>query len=259
MVEIGNIYGHGFNDQQIEKLRLVGFRFRPQVSRFAGSQVLRFIDFPEGPSLEFIDIEDERDYLEFLPKGMVPYCPGINLVLPESAPPGLKDFQSKLKDWGPYSLHVNYDGSDDPGKPGWNYLNFEVPVVRDTFIWLTEPEEPKPSRKLVANHPNKTNCVTGLVFDMEEEELLDLSRLVEAEMVEGVFEIDGVRIFFRDAFECSKKIANKKFPLIAVVVKAESLNKIRAIDNVVEEIHCVSKPSLYIPTNEHSWDLIVTT
>jgi hypothetical protein len=259
MVEIGNIYGHGFDDQQIEKLGLLGFRFRPQVSRFAGSQVLRFIDFPELPSLEFIEVEDERDYLAFLPKGMVPHCPGINLVLSKGATTGLKGFQDKFKDWEPYSLHVNYDGSDDPGKPGWNYLNFEVPVVRDTFVWLTEPEEPKPSRNVVADHPNKTNCVTGLVFDLEEKELLDLSRLVDAKIVEGVFEIDGVKIFSRDAFECSKKIANKKFPLIAVVVKADSLKYIRVVDNVVEKTHCFSKPSLCIPTNELSWDLIVTT
>jgi hypothetical protein len=258
-VKISNIYGHGFNDQQIEKLELMGFSIRPQVSRFAGSQVLRFIDFPEWPSLEFIEVEDEGDYLEFLPKGMVPYCPGINLVLSESAPTGLKGFQSKLKDWGPYSLHVNYDGGDDPGKPGWNYLNFEIPVVRDTFIWLTRPELPKPSRNMVAVHPNKVNSVIGLVFDMEGEELLDLSRLVDAKIVEGIFEIDGVKIFSRNAFECSKKISIKEFSLVAIVVRTESLNNFQVGEEGAEEIRCFSKPSIYIPTNELSWDLIVTT
>jgi hypothetical protein len=259
MLKINNIYGHGFDDQQIEQLQLLGFKFRPQVSRFAGSQVLHFIDFTELPSLEFIEVKDEHDYLAFLPKGMVPHCPGINLVLSKRATTGVKRFRDKYKDWEPYPLHVNYDGSDDPGKPGWNYLNFEVPVVRDAFIWLTEPEEPEPSRNLVTDHPNKVNCVAGLVFDVEAEELLDLSRLVEAEMVEGVFEIDGVKIFSREAFECSKKITSKKFPLIAVVVKAESLKYIHALDEVVEEIACFSKPCLYSPTNELSWDLIVTT
>ena len=259
MLKISNIYGHGFDDQQIEKLQLMGFRFQPQVSRFAGSQVLWFIDFPELPSLEFIEVEDERDYLAFLPKGMVPHCPGINLVLSKRAPTGLKSFQDKYKDWGPYSLHFNYDGSDDPGKPGWNYLNFEVPVVRDTFIWLTEPEEPKPSKNVVTDHPNKANCVAGLVFDLEEEALHNLSRLVEAEMVEGVFEIDGVKIFSKNAFECSKKISNKKFPLIAIVVKSGSLTNLQVEEGEAEEIHFFSKPSLYIPTNELSWDLIVTT
>jgi len=259
MVKISNIYGHGSNDQQIEKLGLMGFNIRPQVSRFAGSQVLRFIDFPELPSLEFIEIEDERDYLEFLPKGMVPYCPGINLVLSESTPTGLEGFQSNLKDWRPYSLHVNYNGSDDRGKPGWNYLNFEIPLVRDTFIWLTEPEEPKPSRNMVAYHPNKVNRVIGLVFNVEEEELLDLSQLVDAKIVEGIFEINGVKIFSRNAFECSKKISNKEFPLVAIVVEAQSLNNLQVEEQGAEEIHCLSKPSFHIPTNALSWDLIVTT
>jgi hypothetical protein len=259
MLKIGNIYGHGFNDQQIEKLGLMGFSIRPQVSRFAGSQVLRFIDFPEWPSLEFIEVEDEKDYLEFLPKGMVPYCPGINLVLSTNAPTGLIDFQGKFKDWGPYSIHVNYDGSDDAGKPGWNYLNFEIPVARDTFIWLTEQEEPKPSVNLVTIHPNKVNCVTGLVFDMEEDEILEFSQLVDTKIVDGVFKVNGVKIISRNAFDCSKRISDKEFPLVAIVVRSESLNNLQVEGEGVEEIQFFSKPSLYIPTNELSWDLIITT
>jgi hypothetical protein len=259
MIEIGNIYGHGINDQQIERLQSLGFSFRPGVSWYAGSQKLRFIDFIEGPSLELIEVEDEKDYFDFLPVGMVPHCPGINLVLSKNATMGLKDFQDNFEDWGPYSLHVNYDGSDDPGKPGWNYLNFEVPVVRDTFIWLTEREEPQPERNLVTDHPNQANCVTGLVFDLEEEKLLDLARLVEADIVEGGFEIAGVRIISREAFECSKKIAGKKFPLIAVIVETESLRYFHDLEDVAEEILCSSKPSLYIPLNEMSWVLIITT
>jgi hypothetical protein len=259
MLKIDSIYGHGFNDQQTERLESMGFRIRPLVSRFAGSQVLRFIDFSEGPSLEFIEIEDEREYLEFLPKGMVPYCPGINLVLSEIAPQGLKEFQNKFKDWGPYSLHVNYDGSDDAGKPGWNYLNFEIPLVRDTFIWLTEAEEPKPNRNIVTDHPNKVNNVIGLVFDLEEQELLNLSQLVCAKIVEGIFEINKVKIFSKDSFECSKKISNKEFPLVAIVLKSESPNYLQVEKIRAQEIHFFSKPSLHIPMNELSWDLIVTT
>jgi hypothetical protein len=211
------------------------------------------------PSLEFVDVEDEKDYLTFLPKGMVPYCPGINLVLYDSVTTGLEAFQSKFKDWGPYSLHVNYDGSDDPGMPGWNYLNFEIPVVRDTFIWITDPEEPKPSRNIVTNHSNKVSSVKGLVFDLDEEELLDLSRLVDAEIIEGVVEIEGVEIFSKNAFECSMKMPTKKFPLVAIVVKTESLNTLQGRELEAEEILCFSKPSIHIPTNELSWDLIVTT
>lgn len=259
MLEISNIYGHGFNEQQVERLGTMGFRIRPQVSRFAGSQVLRFIDFPELPSLEFIHVDDEKDYLTFLPKGMVPYCPGINLVLAESIPTGLEAFKSRFKDWKPYSLHANYDGSDDPGMPGWNYLNFEIPLVKDTFIWLTDPEEPKPSRSRITNHPNEASRVKGLVFDLEEEQLLDLSRLVDAEISEGLFEIDGLMIFSKTAFECSKRIANKKFPLVAVLVEVETLYGLQGRELGAEVGLCFSRPCMHIPTNELSWDLIATT
>jgi hypothetical protein len=258
MIEIGNIYGHGFEDRDIEQLQSMGFSIRPRVSWYAGSQKLRFIDFSEGPSLELIEVEDEQDYFDFLPAGMVPYCPGINLVLAEKTTKGLQGFQEEFKDWGPYSFHVNYDGSEDPGKPGWSYLNFEVPVVQDTFIWLTEREEPQPERNLVTDHPNKASVVSGLVFDLPEADLHDLSRLVGEEIVEGGFEIDGVKIFSKDAFNCSKKIAGKKFPLIAVIVETESLRYFHDLEDVAEEILCSSKPTLYIPLNEMSWDLIIT-
>ena len=128
MLTINNIYGHGYSQTQIEKLHSLGFIIRDQGSKFAGSQLLRFIDFPERPYLEFIEVESESEYLDFLPKGMVPYCPGINLLIPQRSAKDISDFQQAYQDWGSNSIHVNYDGSNEPDKPGWNYLT-------STFQW----------------------------------------------------------------------------------------------------------------------------
>jgi hypothetical protein len=258
MLTFSNIYGHGFCEAQIERLRTLGFKIRDQVSRFAGSQILRFIDFPEWPSLEFIEIENEKDYLDFLPKGMVPFCPGINLYIRQSSSKSINDFQQAHHDWGSDLIHVNYDGSDEPDKPGWNYLNFDIPVVRDTFVYLTKPDDPEPVRNVVTDHPNTAKQVIGLIFDVDEGDLVKLADLAGVEMVEGGMDLDGVQIWSSNALAGKIKFPKKQFPLAAIFIEAESIDFFRDKEEV-QIIEYLSKPTAYIDTTDLSWDLIVTT
>jgi hypothetical protein len=258
MLTINNIYGHGYVEVQIERLHSLGFKIRDQVSRFAGSQLLRFVDFPEGPSLEFIEVESEREYFDFLPKGMVPYCPGVNLLIPQSSSKGISDFQQTYQTWGSNSIHVNYDGSDEPDKPGWNFLNFDVPVVRDTFVYLTKMDDPKPMRKVVADHPNSTKQVIGVVFDLDEEYFVKLVNLTGVEMVGGGMNLAGVQIWSSNALMGNIRILKKQFPLAAIVIQAESIDFFQGKEGV-KVFEYLSKPTVYIETSELSWDLIVTT
>jgi hypothetical protein len=243
MLTINNIYGHGYDQTQIEKLRSLGFIIRDQGSRFAGSQLLRFVDFPERPYLEFIEVESESEYFDFLPKGMVPYCPGINLLIPQRSSQGISDFQRAYQDWGSNSIHVNYDGSDEPDKPGWNYLNFDVPVVRDTFVYLMKMDDPKPARKVATDHPNTAKQVIGLVFDLDEE---------------GGMDLDGVQLWSSNALAGKIRVPEKQFPLAAIVIKAESIDFFRDKDDV-KVFEYLSKPAVHIETTDLSWDLVVTT
>ena len=258
MLTINNIYGHGYGEAQIEKLRSLGFKIREQASRYAGSQLLHFVDFPEQPYLEFIEVESEREYFDFLPKGMIPYCPGINLLIPQSSSKGISDFQQAYQEWGTNSIHVNYDGSDEPDKPGWNYLNFDVPVVRDTFVYLMKMEDPKPVRNVATDHPNSAKQVIGLVFDLDEEDLVKLANLTRVEMVGGGMDLDGVQIWSSNALAGNIRISAKKFPLAAIVIKAESIDFFRDKEEV-KIFEYLSKSTAYIQTTELSWDLIVTT
>ncbi len=258
MLTISNVYGHGYDEVQIRRLRSLGFEFREQVSRFAGSQLLRFVDFPVGPALEFIEVEDESEYRGFLPTGMTPYCPGISLLLAQDSPGTIADFQHQYQEWGPNSRHVNYDGSDDPDGPGWNYLNFDVPVVRDTFVYLSQPEEPKPVHKVAARHSNTAKQVIELVFNLEEGELRKLARLIGAEIGGGETSAGGVRILSSDATAGEISLPEKRFPLAAIVVLAESLDFFQGREDV-EAFEYFAKPSVHIETTGSSWDLIVTT
>jgi hypothetical protein len=258
MLTISNIYGHGYGHAQIERLRSLGFRIRDQVSTFAGSQLLRFVDFAEPPALEFIEVEDESAYAGFLPSGMVAYCPGINLLIPQDSSKVQSDYEQSYQAWGPYSLHVNYDGSEESDRPGWNYLNFDVPVVRDTFIYLTEMDDPRPVRRVETDHPNTAKRVTGLVFDLDETDLAKLANLVGAEMVGGQFDLGGVQIWASNAAAGNIKIPEKRFPLAAIIIEAESMEFFRVKDRV-RATDFLSRPAAHIKTTEFSWDLIVTT
>jgi hypothetical protein len=258
MLEIRNIYGHGFGHAKVAELERAGFTVRPEISHYAGTQICRFLDFEEGPALELIEVADEKAYLDFVPKGMKPFAPGINLVVPDYAERELSDFDRKYKEWGPYSLHVNYDGSNDPGKPGWNYLNFERPVIRDTFLWLTRLDEPRPRRAFLPHHPNGVQGVMGLLFGMDEDALERLSRLAEAELVDGALEINGVRIWSQDALDVPLRFRDKTFPLFAVVLKAESLDGFPQDPKEIEIVSFQSRPAIRIRTNDLSWDILIT-
>jgi len=258
MLTINDIYGHGYGEAQIERLCSLGFKIRDQVSRFAGSQLLRFIDFSKRPSLEFIEVENESEYFDFLPKGMVSYCPGIGLLIPQSSSKDISDFQRTFQVWGCNSRHANYDGSDEPDKPGSNNLNFDVPVVKDTFVYLTKLDDPKPVRKVVSDHPNTAKQVIGLIFDLDKEKLVKLANLTGVEIVGGGMDLDGVQIWSSNALVGKIGIPKKRFPLAAIVVKAESIDFFREKEEA-KIFEYWSKPTAYIQTTELSWDLIVTT
>ncbi len=79
MLTISNIYGHGFDQALCARMETLGFRMRPQVSTYMGTQLCRFIDFASGPALELIEVESEQAYLDFVPDGMGPTAPAFRL------------------------------------------------------------------------------------------------------------------------------------------------------------------------------------
>ncbi len=260
MLKINNIYGHGYGQTQIEHLHAWGFRVRHPVSRFAGSQLLRFVDFATGPSLEFIEVESETEYFDFLPKGMVPYCPGINLLIPPSSSRDIGEFRQIYHDWGadPRNITSITMGVTSRISPGWNFLNFDVPVVRDTFIYLTQLDDPQPDRKTDTDHPNSAKQVRGLVFTLDEEELAKLAKLAGARMVAGTINLDCVQIWSSKTLQNDRILPEKRFPLAVVVIKANSLDFFVGKKDVTV-VEFESQPAAYINTPDLSWDMLITT
>jgi len=255
MLSISNVYGHGYDAQQISRLEQLGFNIRPQVSRYMGAQLCRFIDFERGPCLELIQVEDDRAYMDFLPDGMRAYCPGISLVVPSTETIG--DYEARERHLRPYSLHVNYDGSSDALKPGWNYLNFGIPVVKDTFIWLTAYDEPRPIREHLTQHPNRVTEIAGLVFDLESEDLKELRKLNRGSVSEGSFQIGNVSVWSKDVLGDVLELQGKNFPLKAIVLRVENPNYFSSLTENIRYGSFRSQPAVFIATSHISWDLVI--
>lgn len=259
MFTISNIYGHGFDGSQFSRLEALGFRRRSQVSRYMGSQLCYFIDFKEAPSLELIEVEEDKEYLNFIPPGMIPYCPGISLTLTSGSKLSLNDFEREFQQLRPYALHVNYDGSLAPRGPGWNYLNFGGPVVMNTFIWLTEFDEPRPVRRYEMDHPNTVIGVEGLVFDLEIENLKGFSQLIGKNIEGERLKIDRLQAWSKHALNNLPHLHDKVFPLVMVILKAQQLDYFAALPDGAKEVSFMSRPAIHIETNKLSWDLLITT
>jgi hypothetical protein len=252
MLTISNIYGHGFDKPQFSKLEAFGFRMRPEVSTYMGSQLCHFIDFESGPALEFIEVEDHQAYLDFVFEGMKAYCPGISFVLAESSTKTVGDFEREFHDLEPYLLHVNYDSSQTPAAPGWNYLNFKIPVVADTFVWLTAFDQPRPVRHFETTHPNGVTGVIGLVFDLDCVDLDVLARLLKTDFSGGALQAGGVSIRAKDALP---PLVAKTFPLKAIVLRAKNLDFFAA--SAVRASSFMAHPAVHIHTNPLAWDLLI--
>lgn len=246
---IGNVYGHGFDASQVSALEAMGFSLRPGASVYAGSQLCRFIDFETGPSLELIEVTDRSDYASFVPPGMVPYCPGISLLVEHGAPAALDRYQDDFADLQPYGLHVPYRAS---GGPGWHYLNFTVPVLAGTFIWLTALDAPKPAPSRTTLHANGARRVTGLVFACTDQDLEPLARLAGESVDRRPLRIGGITVTATDA-------STARFPLLAVVLQADSLAAFGSGATSADASEVCGRPAVRVQTNPLAWELWITT
>lgn len=258
MLNVGNVYGHGFSKEGRTAIQAAGFAMRPGASRYDGAQLCHYLDFEEGPSLEVVEVEDPKAYLDFVPLGMKPYAPGISLVVPDWADRDFPFFEKRFASLRPYRLHMNYDGSHARGRPGWNYLNFALPVIRDTFVWLTQLDEPRPRRSAALPHPNGARGVRGLVFDVDAKALTRLAGLVETDLVDGAVDVDGVLVWSREAIDGAVPMTPKVFPLAAVVVETADLGALPKGFATGRETTFGDRAAVHLRTNDLSWDLLLT-
>lgn len=258
MLVIGNIYGHGFGRDEAAAIERAGFAVRAQPSRRAGGTVSRFVDFEEGPALELVEVDNPRAYLDAVPDGMMPYAPGVSLIVPSWAERDLSDFARRHAVFRPYPTHAAYDGSGDTSSPGWNHLNFATPLIPGVFAWLTQLDDPQPRKPAAPRHPNGAVGVRGIIVEGKAGCLRNLARVAEVEVMNDSVTIEGVTLWPSASLEDVPRISGKAFPLLAVVIDLPDLN---SVPRDVREGHTTSfdaRPAVRIPTNDLAWDLVLT-
>jgi hypothetical protein len=257
MLSIGTLYAHGYSQDQLDRIQALGFSLRPAPSTYAGSQSLRFIDFMNPPALELIHVQDELEYSNFVPPGMTPYCPGISMVVDPNSTRTLEDYKAACNEIEPYCLHVDYSGGNDPAKPGTNYLNFAIPLVEKTFIYLTQYQKPKPELPFPPIHPNTASRVSGLVFDLPGQALASLFALWGQDPSEDVIALGDLNVYTGLRVPNDLKRRKKPFPLVAVVITTD--NPITQPSHGHSVISWFGKQALLAEMNPQSWDIILTT
>ena len=258
-LSLNNIFGHGYEEEHFTAFKQAGFTFRSQNSSFAGAQHLHFIDFQNPPCLELIEVSDHQVYRDFVPPGMEPYAPGLNLRIPEQSQPSIETLRVRFAHWEPYLLHENYQGGQEEHQPGWNYLNFRQPLMPGVFIWVTEFEPPYPATHPRTTHTNTVSRVSGMIFDLPADHFTNLSALIEQPVRRGVLDLNGIQLFSRDAARLDRPLPEKVFPLSAVVLEAETLEFFLAMDPRPAQLTYQGKQAVWITTPPRCWDLLVTT
>ena len=95
--------------------------------------------------------------------------------------------------------------------------------------------------------------MVGLLFDLQPEELADLSHLAGQPMTEGALRIGDVTLTATGVDG-----PPRQFPLRAVVLRADSLDTVREHAPTAEETRLMGRPALRIETNPLAWDLLIT-
>jgi len=255
MLTIGTLYAHGYTRDQLDMIPSLGFSLCPESATYAGAQSLKFIEFPNPPVLELIHVQDDLEYAGFIPPGMTPYCPGISIVVDPKSTRTFEDYRAAFGAWKPYELHVDGSGGNDPAKSGTNYLNFEIPLIEKTFIYLTQYPQRVPEAPAPVIHPNPAARVSGLVFDLPGRALNPLFSLWGQEQSGAGAALGGLNIY--SEIQCPDELKRRKkpFPLAAVVVTTASMpqpDRGRAV------IDWLGRQALLAEMNPLSWDIILT-
>src|SRR5690606_317684 len=128
-----------------------------------GKAFCRFITFKgENPRKRF--------YLEFVSIGRGGDtsfdCPGISFGYQTN----LEKFYKKINNNFPSKYtHRNYEWkkNEKDHLPGWNFLTFDKPIIKNVNAWFTEYEATNKSKKMKSpRHKNAVNSLHGLILTL---------------------------------------------------------------------------------------------
>ena len=193
------------------------------------------------------------------------FMPGFSLRSPTSLEACAASKQAQWAALGPRAVHRNYDWTDggDERRPGWNFLQFDVPVLPGVEVWLTEyeasprREQARIDRLAQPKHRNGVDAFRGFVFDVDDQAKGTLSMLTDSTWRDGVLTLhDGMEIFAqRERPEFAGLFASKTSPFKAVIMECPSLAHFCEVSRLqpLDGLAMVRIAS----THPESWDILV--
>ncbi|HZF80582.1 MAG TPA: hypothetical protein VEZ89_12415 [Rubrivivax sp.] len=221
--------------------------------------------------LEFCWIRDVEGELAYAKKSNPSaqerdlFMPGFSLRSPTSLEATFELQKARWSAFRPSLSHRNYDWTEggEGRRAGWNFLDFETPVVPGVVVWATEYEA-SPAREgkrlerlAMPSHRNGVNAILGFVFDVSDQEKAALSILTGAQWLEGVLTLqDGPKIFNqRERPEFAGLLETKTSPFKAVILGCASLSRFSEVSGLFPLEHR-SIVQITAPQPE-SWDILV--
>lgn len=246
-----------------------GFHLSDEIMEHPGKQICRFLMFrhrdPKRPNarqyLEFVEIAEFEALRKTYPpetEESVMWEPGFSFVAPSS----LKEFYEKnmnsLIQFEPKLTHRNYQWQTDSTSylPGWNFLNFENPIVPGIHIWCTE-YEPLPeikARPPVTPHPNTASQIVGFIWNLKPSTAQAITGLTESSITnKQILLSDGTTIYLDSSFSTSEK----QFPFSAVVLKCDNWGIFCEKAKPDQFLNWNGQEAALIKFESTGWDIVV--
>ena len=204
--------GHKF----FKKLEKIGFTLDKNTMEHPGKAYCKFIIFKGENSRQ-------RFYLEFVSigKGGTPfYVPGLSFGYESN----LAHFHKKIHN----ALRANFwhknfawkENSQDH-LPGWNFIEFKKPIIKNINTWFTEYETAGRRKKLkVPKHKNTVESLHGIILTLTTKSKKNLETLLGCKIKEQKVLKDGVTIYIQsgktDRFE-------------SIIMNSKNINKSKEV------------------------------
>lgn len=246
--EIDHFYTSDQNHRFHKKLQKLGFTLDSREVEHPGDLFCRFI--------QLIDISKNKfHYLEFVhcsKKRKKDQMPGLSLRTNGK----LHTHYLKLRKTIPQAdfVHKNYDWKINQidKLPGWNFLVFKKPILKDIYLWFTE-YEPSPHRPkyktMKKKHKNTVQSLYGIELELTLKSKKYLEKVIGVKLLDKNLLPDGTYLFIRDG---------RKDRFLNVILSCQSMKKAKNLMKKERIKEFENQPAIVIENKStKGWNILI--
>lgn len=269
-----HIYQSTSSEQVYLDLGGRGFQLDDRCVEHPGATFCRFLKLnsrdpvPMGMGYQYLEFAELRDISEL--RALRPeasedelWGPGLSL----NADHGLEGLHEQLclsvPELEPATAHKNYAWKTDNKSrlPGWNFLYFKKPLLKDINLWCTE-YEPSPDRPVHQGrfqHPNSAESIHAIILSEPAQNLASIAKITGSALEARFTLDDGVEVYGSDEATLPAPIVNRKksCPVLAVSLLCSDWNAVLAHARPDEIFQWGEAKVARIDMPERGWDILL--